>query len=486
MPPPHNPIVFVHGYSDSGKSWGRWRDILHQRLGIAAAAMRTCSYVSLNNEITIKDIAEGFDRALGAEIGLARDEPFDAVVHSTGMLVVRAWLAADPLRARRLKRLVALAPATFGSPLAKQGRSWLGAVFKGNKHLGPDFLEAGDRILLDLELASQFTWRLADEDMFGAVPRYDSGPNTPFVFVFCGTGTYRGLRKIADKPDTDGTVRRSGCGMNVRAIELDMTATGMVARRRSPALAGTAQLRPAQRIVADKWMNVSIPVHLVGDPQKGEDVNHATILSNPVPELEELVIDALTMTDPATAPGGDPAAGYAAWLAKAGAALRFKRLDRQYQQFVVHAVDERGDPITDYNLQLYHTDDGPAARVEEFDAEVEVYSGDASYRSFLVDVAQLMPQPGRPPAPLAITIVASSGTDYVAYLGYGCEPQTEPGSSDAALAFDGAQIAGIELFRPYTTTLIRLYLERQVLPLDPRQPASLLTWDPSPEAAPSV
>lgn len=486
MAPPHNPIVFVHGYSDSGKSWGPWRDILHQRLGVGDAVMRTCSYVSLNNEITIKDIAEAFDRALGAEVGLAPAEPFDAVVHSTGMLVVRAWLAADPLRAKRLKRLVALAPATFGSPLAKQGRSWLGAVFKGNKHLGPDFLEAGNRILLDLELASEFTWRLAEEDMFGAVPRYDAGPDTPFVFVFCGTGTYRGLRKIADKPDTDGTVRRSGCGMNVRAIELDMTATGMVARRRSPALAGVARLGPGQRIVADKWMNVSIPVHLVGDPQKGEDVNHATILSNPVPELVELVIDALTMTDPQTAPGGDPAAGYAAWLAKAGAGARFKRLDAQYQQFVIHAVDERGDPITDYNLQLYRTGDGPAARIEEFDAEVEVYSGNASYRSFLVDVARLLPQAGQTPPPLAITIVASSGTDYVAYLGYGCEPQTEPGSSDASLAFDGAQIAGIELFRPYTTTLIRLYLERQVLPLDPRQPASLLTWDPPEEATVSV
>jgi hypothetical protein len=26
--------------------------------------------------------------------------------------------------------------------------------------------------------------------------------------------------------------------------------------------------------------------------------------------------------------------------------------------------------------------------------------------------------------------------------------------------------------------MIRLYIERQVMPLDPRQPARLLTWDP--------
>ena len=488
MPEPRNPIVFVHGYSDRGSSWGPWRAILRQRLGIDDALMRTCTYVSLNNEITIKDLAEAFDRALDAQGGLGPDQPFDAVVHSTGMLVVRAWLAADPLRAKRLKRLIALAPATFGSPLAKQGRSWLGAVFKGNKHLGPDFLEAGDQILLELELASEFTWRLAEEDFFADPPRYDAGAGTPYVFVFCGTGTYGGLRKIVDKPGTDGTVRRAGCGMNVRAIALDMTETGMVARRRSPTLAAVAKLTPSERIVVNKWLNVSIPVHLVGDPQKGEDVNHATILSDPISELVDLVVDAFQMTDPTSAPDGNPATGYDAWLAKADAKTRFKRLPQQYQQFVVHAVDERGDPITDYNLQLYlNLTDGTEARIEEFDADVDVYSGDSSFRCFHVDVEKLLPQDGQPVPGLTINIVASSGTTYVAYLGYGYEEQTEPGSWDASLKFDGAALAAFEFFRPYTTTMIRLYIERQVMPLDPQQPASLLIWDlPDPSATPTV
>ncbi len=476
MPASRNPVVFVHGYSDKGASWGPWREIFRQRLGIDDALMRTCTYVSLDNQITIKDIAEAFDRALAAQGGLAADEPFDAVVHSTGMLVVRAWLAADPLRIRRLKRLIAFAPATFGSPLAKQGRSWLGAVFKGNKQLGPDFLEAGDEILLELELGSRFTWRLAEEDFFADPPRYDAGPDTPFVFVFCGTGTYGGLRKIVDKPGTDGTVRRAGCGMNVRAIALDMTQSGMVARRQSPALAAVPRVSPEDRLIVNKWLNVSIPVHLVGDPAKGEDVNHATILSNPVAELVDLVVDAFDMTDPATAPGGDPVAGYDAWLAKAGAETRFRRLTQQYQQFVVHAVDERGDPITDYNLQI-HLSDGTRAPIEEFDADVDVYSGDASYRCFHVDVAKLLPRPGQPAPGLTINIVASSGTTYVAYLGYGYETQVEPGSWDASLAFNGAALAAIAFFRPYTTTMIRLYIERQVMPADPRQPGILLTWD---------
>ena len=84
------------------------------------------------------------------------------------MLVLRQWLTSDPYppsdersRVRRLKHLVGLAPATFGSPQAKKGRSWLGALVKGNHDLGPDFLNAGDMVLDGLELASKYTWELA-------------------------------------------------------------------------------------------------------------------------------------------------------------------------------------------------------------------------------------------------------------------------------------------------------------------------------------
>jgi triacylglycerol esterase/lipase EstA (alpha/beta hydrolase family) len=67
-------------------------------------------------------------------------------VHSTGSLVLRAWLTHYADRRDRLKHFIGLAPANFGSPMAHKGRSWLGAIFKGNKTLGPDFLEASDRV----------------------------------------------------------------------------------------------------------------------------------------------------------------------------------------------------------------------------------------------------------------------------------------------------------------------------------------------------
>jgi triacylglycerol esterase/lipase EstA (alpha/beta hydrolase family) len=171
------PIIIVHGYSDKGQSFQRWREALAAR-GLAAATIHLGNYVSLSNEVTIKDIAEGFDRALrelASQGVLKKDEPFDAIVHSTGMLVVREWLAgsvggADDVsrvsaeRQARLKHLIGLAPSTFGSPMAHKGRSWLGAIFKGGKQFGPDFMEAGDQVLRALELGSSYTWDLAHRD----------------------------------------------------------------------------------------------------------------------------------------------------------------------------------------------------------------------------------------------------------------------------------------------------------------------------------
>jgi hypothetical protein len=250
-----------------------------------------------------------------------------------------------------------------------------------------------------------------------------------------------------------------------------MTEKVMVARRAATDRAGAKDPRP-HRIVADKWLNVSIPVHLVGDPAGPDEVNHATVLSNPTTDLQDLVIAAFEMT--AAASGAD--AGYHAWLEKADAEGRFKKLPEQYQQFIIHAVDERGDPITDYNLQLFRGDGGEA-QIAEFDAEVDVYGSDPSYRCFHVDVADLVPRQGRVSPGLTIRIIASSGTPYVGYIGHGYEEQVEPGSWDASLHFDGAALDQIAFFRPYTTTLIRLYLERQVLPPDRTKPCALLTWD---------
>jgi hypothetical protein len=311
-----NPIVLVHGYSDEGASFKAWQQILEQR-GYDVAMVHACTYRSLTNEVTIKDIAEGFDRALRIQAGLSADEPFDAIVHSTGMLVIRAWLTAYDGRRERLKHLIGLAPATFGSPLAHKGRSWLGAVFKGNRHLGPDFLEAGDKVLDGLELASRFTWDLAHLDLLGDETFYGPTRRTPYAFIFCGNASYGGLRQLVSEPGSDGTVRWAACPLNTRKIILDLT--------RDPAREGSEK-----RIDVADWKNTDIPLIPI------EGRNHGTILSDPGAALADLVDSALSVSS---------ATAFTKWIDDATKQTQpaLGKMD-EWQQFVVR-IEQRNPRV---------------------------------------------------------------------------------------------------------------------------------------------
>ena len=437
---PRNPIVLVHGYSDDAASFRTWQRILEQK-GYDVANVRACSYRSLTNEVTIKDIAEGFDRALRTQAGLSGDEPFDAIVHSTGMLVIRSWLTAYAGRRERLKHLIGLAPATFGSPLAHKGRSWLGALFKGNRHLGPDFMEAGDKVLDGLELASRFTWDLAHLDLLGDETFYGPTRRTPFVFIFCGTASYGGLRQLMSEPGTDGTVRWAACPLNTRKIILDMT--------RDPAREGSEK-----RVSVADWKNTDIPLI----PIDGK--NHGTILSDPGRDLADLVDEALRVST---------AAEFTAWIEGATARTRATRgRMEEWQQFVVRVTDERGDPVPDYNIQLFSRTAGSGADhgVHQFDVDVHTYRGDTSLRCFHVKLGDLSYDKLRN---LWIRVIASSGSSLVGYHGFGSEaPAAAPrdGKWDASLDISSLpDDTGIKFFYPFTTTLIELKLNREPLPL---------------------
>ena len=438
-----NPIVLIHGYSDDGASFKAWERILAER-GYDVAMIHACSYRSLTNEVTIKDIAEGFDRALRLRAGLDQDQPFDAIVHSTGMLVIRSWLTAYAGRRERLKHLIGLAPATFGSPLAHKGRSWLGALFKGNRHLGPDFLEAGDRVLDGLELASRFTWDLAHLDLLGDETFYGPTRRTPYVFIFCGNQSYDGLRQFFDEPGTDGTVRWASCPLNTRKIILDLT--------RDPEREGSEK-----RISIADWKNTDIPLISI------DGKNHGTILSNPGGDLADLVDSALNVSSAAT---------FDEWIGDATKKTQRARAKiDEWQQFVVRAVDERGDPISDYNLQLFRRGSGAAGddSIHQFDLDVHTYKGDSSLRCFHVKLADLdykkLPN-------LWVRVIASSGSQLVGYQGYGSEKLPDSPALNREAKWDATlnisslpADTGIKFFYPFTTTLIELQLNREPLPL---------------------
>jgi hypothetical protein len=452
---PANPIVLVHGYSDEGASFRTWKDKLASKFQAEKREIHICNYISLNNEITIKDLAEGFDRTLRQCAGLEKDQPFDAVVHSTGMLVVCSWMATSEKRRNRLKRLVGLAPATFGSPLAHKGRSWLGAIFKGNKDLfSPDFLNAGDQILDGLELGSRFTWDLAHDDLFATDPVtgktktfYGPGADTPYVFIFCGNEEYQGFRELVNEPGTDGTVRWSSVSLDSRKITLDL--------RRSADVKTRLDFGDRQ------------PLHTPLYPVEG--VNHGTILTAPPDFLVDLVADGL---------GVSSEQAFNTWTAKAeaktGAAL--KKL-RRWQQFVVRAVDDRGDPITDYNLEVLYKNEGLLHFIKpekRFPLDIHTYAADKSLRCFHINLENLAEVISLNDHQLKLRVIASSGTRLVTYSAHAIDDErqgdalaeAEKGNLQVELDMSPVLGPGKTFFYPFTTTLIELRLTREPTPLN--------------------
>ena len=79
------PLVLIHGYSATGDAFDKVRDALlaeyaERKLPLSIADINICTYISLNNEVTIADIAEGLDRAF-REHPVLKDAPeFDAIV----------------------------------------------------------------------------------------------------------------------------------------------------------------------------------------------------------------------------------------------------------------------------------------------------------------------------------------------------------------------------------------------------------------------
>jgi hypothetical protein len=452
-------LLLIHGYSDSGASFLAWKARFRD---YNIVVINIANYISLTNEVTIKDLAEGLDRALAA-YGIPATESFDAIVHSTGMLVIRAWLTTNPARRRRLKHLIGLAPATNGSPLAHKGRSWLGAIVKGNKDLGPDFLNAGDKILDGLELASRFTWDLAHTDMFGTDVYYDNDDLTPYVFIFCGVERYGWFADLASDPGpgSDGTVRWAGVALNSRKLVLDLR-TDRTNQTAVTALQGRSTAKARREDVNAFFV-----------PGK----NHGTLLREPDNAVSDFIRDALLVTNDNM---------YKAWLDSAKAA--FPPPTEVWQQFVIRALDERGDPITDYNVQIMTGDDpNDPKSLKPFDTDVHIYGGDLSLRCFHVKLANKDKDPkksydfiAKPPAQLTLHLIASSGTDWVKYFGQDGDHLDQNGDETGTGVWDAKfdltkwindQNAGktgddgFKLFYPFTTTFVELYLNREPMPL---------------------
>jgi hypothetical protein len=166
-------------------------------------------------------------------------------------------------------------------------------------------------------------------------------------------------------------------------------------------------------------------------------------------------------------------ADFNAWNTSALARTRTARQAvEQWQQFVMHATDERGDPIRDFYIELFTRDErGRPQELEGLEMDVHAYSADPSFRCFHVNLSALQQQAL---ANLWMRAIASSGSQLVGYHGFGSEKANEDltecnpeGKWDAELNISAllAEDAEMRLFFPFTTTLIELKFNREPLPL---------------------
>jgi hypothetical protein len=160
-------VFLVHGWSVKETTTYQ---ALHEKLGeqgFDLKEIRLGRYVSLDNEVEVRDIARAMHNELMQSHCLGRgawNEDFHIITHSTGALVVKHWIVHHYIKKwsekKPLKNVVFLAGPHFGSRLAHHGRSMLAHAAYGG--------DTGKEVLGALELGSRFSWENNGDWLDGA------------------------------------------------------------------------------------------------------------------------------------------------------------------------------------------------------------------------------------------------------------------------------------------------------------------------------
>ncbi len=216
-------VLLIHGWSATSSSMKATARLLDDS-EFEAVDLFLGDYRSTDDDIRISDVARRLDEVVSQRQDEGSlNETFHVVIHSTGALVVRHWLAnlTDQGRPSPVINFLMLAPANFGSPLAHIGRGVLGrmkvGLFNG--------LQSGTEMLHGLELGSQFQEDLALRDRLTKDPastRTALGEDRTRPFVIVGglqvTGT-----QILNETGWDGTVRVAGGQLDPKGLTIDFS-----------------------------------------------------------------------------------------------------------------------------------------------------------------------------------------------------------------------------------------------------------------------
>ena len=388
-------VVIVHGWSDTSRSFEPLAEFLRSN-EIAVTPIYLGDYISLDDDVRVEDVAKRMHAVFNARLDTGElHAPFDMIVHSTGGLVARQWLAEYyPGGGSPARRLIMMAPANHGSPLAAKGKSLVGRIAKGWNN----WFETGAEMLNALELASPYQWSLVQRDLLarseGADTPYGKERNKVLPFVITGTHPYAsGARKLVDENGGDGTVRVPAANMNTRGRTIDFSGVAGQVEITDWHHRHDIELIPFA-VLPDRNHATVIDPTVIGAASKADDRER----------LGELILSALKVEED----GYDTMARAWYQLSEDTAGLAANEDARQdhfgndrpadyfhqYMQVVVHAIDDNGNDVADYFIEFSDGSVGDDRQAAEF-FHTEVLESvkrngmNPAYRCFYVDRTDL-------------------------------------------------------------------------------------------------
>ncbi len=448
------PIVILHGWSDISSSFEPLGKLLRAKLNNRnISIIHLADYLTMEDEIRFDDIVTAMETAWRKNNLPTSNGGVDAIVHSTGGLVIRDWLQRNyaPNNAP-IKNLVMLAPANFGSPLAHKGRSLIGRVWKGfitKRPKGAAF-ETGKHILKGLELASPYTWELAERDRFGDGGEMYS-PGNVLCTVLVGQNAGNASNAIANEDGWDGTVRVATANMDCARIKV------VIPGIESETNASVISLEMSSGKTAFGVLNQHDHGSIKLAQTKGKSLAKLE-QSRRDGSLFSDIVRSLTVTDDEFEDWReDLAERNAYFLWKAAAQHNPEKYG--YQNTVVRVQDQFGVGVEDFLLELFEKDYDRTRTSRRLHRaafrSVHAYSDDRSYRSIYIDCTSLFRNIDREGEFLGLSITAHPEMNERALVGFA--PEGQNGMGDIRIMRQDLSY----YFEPNRTLFITVELTRQ-------------------------
>lgn len=369
------PLVIIHGWSDEADSFVPLANAIEKASARQVENVFLGNYVSLDDDVQMLDLVKALSKAW-KDKGLSEDsKAVDVIIHSTGGLVVRDWVQRQYIEQGKkppISNLVMLAPANFGSPLAHKGRAIYGRVFKGFD--AEKRFETGTQILKALEMASPYTWDLAEKDRFTGNTYSENGIRTT---VIVGNTGYRGISSLANEYGSDGTVYVSTANMNCAKVKIEFPSG-----TRKPAVTAVKQSNgQAAFLLLDKF-NHSTVAYKGKSAAQNKQVLTAVLGALKVENVEDFRKWVKKCDKQTNALTNQPT-------------IQGKKHTQGYQNTVFRVRDDHGFVVDDYVVEFYtdvakgETDTVSEAFYRDVLTKVHAYKDSASLRSFMINCTRL-------------------------------------------------------------------------------------------------